>query len=124
MKLSSLIGGYFFKKYVKSIEKIIDDETSISHEGIVAKVENDILREAELKKCVVKVSGLSNLPVNKDLIDFGTINVQSGGNYSENIFVEPDKNKISADCIILTLNSIYQGFNAVIVRTLLINASK
>lgn len=49
--------------------------------------------------------------------------MSSGGKYSRNILDEPDKRRISADCIVLGLGMMYEGYNVFLMRTLFINAA-
>ena len=67
---------------------MIDSGKATKHAAISKKVLDLMESEAELKKCAIKLSGHK---VVRDYIDFGApISVQSGGNYSNRLFVESD----------------------------------
>lgn len=65
------------------------------------------------------------LTINREFIDVGSIiNVQSGGTYSNNMFVEPNGSNLRSDCIVLNLGTLYKNYNSFVGRTLLIDPTE
>jgi nucleosome binding factor SPN SPT16 subunit len=78
--------------------------------------------EAELKKCAIK---LSSHRISKDFIDIGAAcSVQSGGSYSNKLFIESNDKELKSDCILISLGSMYRSYNTYISRTLLIDPTE
>ena len=98
---------------------MIDSGKATKHAAISKKLLDLMESETELKKCAIKHK------VVKDYIDFGApISVQSGGNYSNRLFVESDDRELKPDCIVMSLGSMYRSYNSFISRTLLIDPSE
>ena len=58
----------------------------------------------------------------KDYIDLGAqCSIQSGGVYSNKLFIESNDKELKSDCILLGLGSMYRSYNTFIGRTLLID---
>jgi nucleosome binding factor SPN SPT16 subunit len=101
---------------------VIDSGRRTKHKDLVAKINEIMSNEAELKKLMVKLKA-ENL--NKDYIDSGPIaSIQSGGQFKHKLFAETDDNELRSDCIILGLGSLYRGYNSYIARTLLIDPTE
>lgn len=122
LRKSSKVSAYFFAKFIKEVELVIDSGKTTKHSTLSKKVLDLMESEAELKKCAIK---LSSQKVVKDFIDFGApLSVQSGGNYSNRLFIESDERELRSDCILVSLGSMYRSYNSFISRTLLIDPSE
>ena len=78
--------------------------------------------EPELKKCAIK---LSSQKVSKDFIDIGPpCSIQSGGSYSNKLFIESNDKELKSDCIVISLGAMYRSYNTFISRTLLIDPTE
>ncbi len=55
IKKSSLVSTYFLSKFIKEIEKIIDDGKPAKHNQLTKQMQDLLSNEAELKKCSVKL---------------------------------------------------------------------
>lgn len=126
LRRSAMVTTYFLSKFIKEVEKSIDDGSATLHKDLTAAMNKNMGTEAELKKCTVKLSSnSSNLSINKDFIDTGaSISVQSGGNYSPKLFVESNSDPLRSDCIVLGLGTLYKSWNSYVGRTLLINPTE
>lgn len=86
LKKSSKVTTYFFGKFIKEVEIVIDSGKQTKHSELSKKVSDLLDNDGELKKCAIK---LSSQKVVKDYIDVGApCSIQSGGVYSNKLFTE------------------------------------
>lgn len=75
-----------------------------------------------MKKCAIK---LTKQNISKDYIDLGApVSIQSGGAYSQKLFIDSNEKELKSDCIVLGLGSMYRSYNTFISRTLLIDPTE
>jgi nucleosome binding factor SPN SPT16 subunit len=119
LRKSSKVTAYFFSKFIKEVEFVIDSGKQTKHSELTKKVLDLMENDSELKKCAIKSSSHK---VVKDYIDIGApCSVQSGGSYSNKIFIESNEKELKSDCIIIGLGTMYRSYNTFIGRTLLID---
>jgi nucleosome binding factor SPN SPT16 subunit len=122
LRKSSKVTAYFFGKFIKEVELVIDSGKQTKHAELSQKVLDLMEAEPELKKCAIK---LASQKVVKEYIDIGaTCSVQSGGTYSPRIFNESNQKELKSDCILLGLGTMYRSYNTFIGRTLLIDPTE
>lgn len=85
LRKSSKVTSYFFNKFIKEVEVVIDSGKATKHSEIAKKVVDLMENDSELKKCAIKQSSFK---IVKDYIDFCVpCSVQSGGVYNAKLFM-------------------------------------
>jgi nucleosome binding factor SPN SPT16 subunit len=122
MRRSSKITAYFFSKFIKEVEVVIDSGKPTKHSELAQKVIDLLESESELKKCAIK---LTSSKIVKDYIDYCIpCTVQSGGVYSSKMFIESNDKELKSDCITLGMGAMYRSYITFIGRTLLIDPTE
>ena len=122
LKKSGKVASYFFGKAISEVEMVIDSGKVTKHSDISKKVLDLMENESELKKCAIK---LSSQKVSKEFIDIGAqTSIQSGGSYSNKLFIESNDKELKSDCILISLGAMYRSYNTFISRTLLIDPTE
>lgn len=117
MALSCLLTEKTMKQLMQQVEDTIEDEISISHRDLSARVENWYESEKTTKE-LEKAFGVD--PRAFSDLAYSPI-IQSGGEYDMRVTAESDDKKVSCDTITLRVGSKFKGFFSNQARTLFID---
>jgi nucleosome binding factor SPN SPT16 subunit len=105
------------KQLMQQVEDTIEDEVSISHSELSARIEKWYESEKTTKE-LEKAWGVD--PRAFSDLAYAPI-IQSGGNYDMKVTAAPDENAISCDTIVLRVGSKFKGFFSNQARTMFID---
>jgi len=115
MKKSSVLSNKVMKHgFVKRLEEIIEEESTITHEALAQEIEQ-ILEDPNKIKLNVPTSDVQScyFPI-----------VQSGGNYDIRVSALSNSDKLSPDVIVVSLGARYKLYCSNIARTFLVDPPK
>jgi len=115
MKKSSVLSNKVMKHgFVKKLEEIIEEETSVTHEALATEIEQ-ILEDPNKIKLNVPTEDVQScyFPI-----------VQSGGNYDIRVSAQSSSEKLKPDIIVVSLGARYKMYCSNIARTFLVDPPK
>ncbi|CAB9516099.1 FACT complex subunit SPT16 [Seminavis robusta] len=115
MKKSSVLSNKVMKHgYIKRMEEVIDEETSVTHEQLAAHVE-EILEDPSKINLKVPADDVQSCyyPI-----------VQSGGKYDIRVSAQSNSDALSHDIITVSLGARYKMYCSNVARTFLVDPPK